>query len=72
MSSAAHHEPTKEAFADRGELSREDVAILAERTARQLLDVSLEEALAKLDRGELDGTAAESSLRALRFLIEAE
>jgi len=53
-------------------MSREDVLILAERTARQLLDVSVEDAFAMLDRGELDGTAIESSLRAIRHLIASE
>jgi hypothetical protein len=45
---------------------------LAEREARCLLDVSREEAFAMLDRGELEGTAAEAELRMLRFLVPAE
>lgn len=53
-------------------MSREDVVVLAERTARELLGVSVEEAFAMLDSGELEGTPAESSLRALRHLIGSE
>jgi hypothetical protein len=53
-------------------MSGEEIAILAERTARELLDVSLEEALRMLDAGELAGTSAELSMRGLRVLLTAE
>ncbi len=38
----------------------------------QELGVSLDEALKKLDRGELDGTTAEVRLRMLRYLRHPE
>lgn len=42
---------------------------LAEQEARDLLGVSLDEALAKLDRGELAGTMAEARLTSIRWLL---
>jgi hypothetical protein len=58
-------------YAERGELSHADLEALAEHTARELLGVSADEAFAMLDRGELDGKAAEWPLLALRRMLQA-
>lgn len=50
-------------------MSREEILDLAERTAREMLDVSREDAFAMLDRGELEGTVAGGSLRSIRWLL---
>ena len=68
---SAAWEPS-DGLAQRGPLSGEEIAILAERTARDLVGVSLEEALAMLDRGELRGSMAESALRSVRVLLDSE
>jgi hypothetical protein len=57
------------ALPDRGELSREDLEMVAEATSQKLLGVSAQEAFAMLERGELDGTLAGSALQSLRFLL---
>lgn len=49
---------------------QENLAELAEREARFMLDVSWEEASKLLDHGVLAGTSAEAELRMLRFLME--
>jgi len=54
-----------------GELTVEQIDAIAEATAHELLRVSLEEAYAMLDRGDLDGTVAGDSLRSLRHLRQA-
>jgi hypothetical protein len=58
-------------YMDRGELAKTDLEALAERTARELLGVSAVDAFSMLDRGDLDGKAAEWHLRALERLIDA-
>jgi hypothetical protein len=45
---------------------------LAEREAWRMLAVSRDEAFQMLDRGELEGTAAEAELRMLRFLVPSD
>jgi len=56
---------------DRGELTHAQVEELGERAAQELLGVSLAEALARLDRGELAGTRAEDVFTSLRWLLAA-
>jgi hypothetical protein len=56
---------------DRGRMTQDEVAALAEATAQKLLGVSTSEAFAMLERGELDGTFAESVMRSLKFLLNA-
>lgn len=58
-------------YAERGELSHADLEALADHTAHELLGLSADEAFAMLERGELDGKAAEWSLLALRRLLRA-
>jgi hypothetical protein len=58
-------------FVERGELSQAELEALAEHTAHELLGVSADEAFAMVDRGELDGKAAEWPLLALRHLLSA-
>jgi hypothetical protein len=58
-------------YAERGELSHADIEALAEQTAQELLGVPADAAFAMLDRGDLDGKAAEWPLLALRRLLEA-
>jgi len=58
-------------YMDRGELSRPDLEALADRSAHELLGVSADDAFCMLDRGELDGKAAEWHLLALRRLLDA-
>jgi hypothetical protein len=58
-------------LAERGQLSPEEVSALIEVTARELLGVSADDAFAKLDRGELDGTLAGGTLESLRWLLAA-
>jgi hypothetical protein len=41
----------------------------AEGEARKMLNVSLEDALGKLDRGELEGTLAEVRLKLIRAML---
>lgn len=53
----------------RGALSRDEVAALIEITAQEMLGVSGDEALARLDSGELDGTVAGGTLQSLRWLL---
>ena len=53
------------------ELARTDLEALADRTAHELLGVSADEAFGMLDRGDLDGKAAEWHLLALRRLLNA-
>lgn len=55
----------------RGEMTRDELVVLAETTARELLGVSADDAFAMLDRGDLDGTVAGGSLQSLRWLIDA-
>lgn len=52
-------------------LSPAELRALAEETARHMLEVSYEEAIAMLDRGELRGTIAEVELTMLRDLMAA-
>jgi hypothetical protein len=54
---------------DSGALTQRQAEDLAEREAQDLLSVSRDEAFAMLERGELDGTAAEAEFRMLRFLV---
>ncbi len=56
------------ALKERGEVTRAELEALLDATARDLLGVPVREALAMLDRGELDGTLAGSALRSLRWL----
>jgi hypothetical protein len=58
-------------YAERGELSHADVEALADQTAQELLGVTAADAFAMLDRGELEGTAVEWPLLALRRLLQA-
>ena len=44
---------------------------LAEEQAYGMLGVSWDRAAEMLDRGELDGTAAEAELKMLRFMLTA-
>lgn len=46
-----------------------EIRAVGEAEAQQWLGVSFEEALSKLDRGELAGTVAEDELRSLRRLL---
>jgi hypothetical protein len=50
-------------------LSPRQATELAERETRELLDVSSKDAFEMLERGELDGTAAEAEVSMLRFLV---
>ena len=58
-------------YMDRGELSRSELEALADRSAQELLGVSADDAFSMLDRGDLDGKAAEWHLLALRRLLDA-
>ena len=58
-------------FMERGELSKPDLEKLADYSAHELLGVSAEDAFAMLERGELDGKAAEWPLLALKRLLVA-
>ena len=49
--------------------TRAEYHAFAEQEARKMLGVSLEDALAKLDRGELDGTLNEARLKLIRRLL---
>jgi hypothetical protein len=57
-------------FAERGELSQPDLHALADYTAQELLGVSAADAFAMLDRGDLEGKAAEWPLLAIQRLIQ--
>jgi len=50
-------------------MTRPEAEAVLVREARDLLDLSPDEALAKLHRGELEGTAAEAELRMLEYLV---
>ena len=52
------------------EHTRDDVMQSAERDARAMLGVSLDEAFRLLDSGRLEGTIAEAELRMVRFLLD--
>jgi hypothetical protein len=69
MSNAVHGESPHDRVAERGVLSADELDVLAERTAQELLGVSAAEAFAMLDRGELAGTVAESALEGIRFVM---
>lgn len=49
--------------------TREEYRDYAEAEARRMLGVSLDDALGKLDRRELDGTLAEVRLKLIRSLL---
>jgi len=49
----------------------EQLAKLANAQAHSMLGVSWDQAAAMLDRGDLDGTAAEAELKMLRFMLSA-
>jgi hypothetical protein len=51
------------------QLDRAELVELAEHESAERLGVSVDEARAKLERGELDGTIAEAELRMLDFLL---
>jgi hypothetical protein len=68
---ATNHITMKHRRPERGRMSQEDVASLAETAAHQLLGVSSQEAFAMLDRGELEGTFAGTTMQSLRFLLDA-
>lgn len=53
-------------------VSPAEARAIAERQADEILGVSLEDAFEMLDRGELEGTAAEAEFSMLRFLIEQD
>ncbi len=53
-------------------VSPAEARAIAERQADEILGVSLKEAFEMLDRGELEGTAAEAEFSMLRFLIEQD
>jgi hypothetical protein len=53
---------------DVGALTRSEIQETLEREAKGILGVSGDEAFSMLDRGELEGTAAEAELQMLRFL----
>ena len=53
-------------------LSPRQAEELADREARRILEVSSEEAFKMLDRGDLEGTAAEAEFRMLRFLAASD
>lgn len=69
MSTALTSQPSDDRFAGSGERSLEELALIAERTAQDLLGVPAEKAFRMLDRGELDGTLAESALEGLRYIL---
>lgn len=72
MTVIAHNEVNGQPrFMERGELTKADVVALADHSAQELLGVTADEAFAMLDRGELDGKAAEWPLLALRRLLDA-
>ena len=50
-------------------LEHNEVKALAEAQALAMLGLPLDDALAMVDRGELDGTAAEAEMKMLRFLL---
>lgn len=52
------------------EWSEAEVRALAEREAREMLGVSLDEAFVQLDRGDLKGTIAEAEFSMLRSMLE--
>jgi hypothetical protein len=54
-----------------GALTRDAVLEIIEVTAQTLLGVSADEALARLDRGELEGTLAGGTLESLRWLLNS-
>lgn len=56
---------------ERGKVTFEELSLIADETARQLLGVSRAEAFAMLDRGELDGTLAGGTLESLRWQLAA-
>lgn len=53
-------------------LSPRQAIELAERETRALLGVSSEEAFEMLERGDLDGTAAEAEVSMLKFLVASD
>ena len=54
---------------ERGQMTQQELVALADATAHSLLGVSAAEAFAKLERGELEGTLAGSSLTSLCWLL---
>jgi hypothetical protein len=60
---------TVDRLAERGSLTGEEIAVLAERTAHELLGCTLEEALEMLRAGELAGTPAESAMTSMHILL---
>ena len=50
-------------------LDHSQLMALAERTAQQVLGLSFEDALKRVDAGELSGTIIESELKMFRHLI---
>lgn len=71
MSTVLTSQPSDDRFAASGERSVEEFALIAERTAHDLLGVSAEKAFQMLDRGELEGTLAESALEGLRYVLDS-
>jgi hypothetical protein len=63
------HNDVQSRIAERGELSQPDLQALADYTAEQLLGVSAADAFAMLERGDLEGKAAEWPLLAIQRLI---
>jgi hypothetical protein len=53
-------------------LTPRQAAELADREAQRILEVSSAEAFKMLDRGDLEGTAAEAEFRMLRFLVASD
>jgi hypothetical protein len=51
------------------EVAHAENVAFAEKSAKAMLGVGLDQALQMLDRGDLDGTTAEAELRSLRFLL---
>lgn len=50
-------------------LTREEILARADAVARDILQTTREDAFARLERGELDGTLAEPELRILRDML---
>jgi hypothetical protein len=71
MPHTAREKLMEERAAERETMTREELEALADRTARELLGVSADEAFKRLEAGEFDGQAVETPLRSIRRLLAA-
>ena len=56
---------------ERETMTIDELRLLAERTAQELLGMSAEEAFRRLDDGEFSGQAVESTLRGIKRLLDS-